>query len=242
MKIKNATFAYKNAHNVFKDINIALEKGEILSIMGSNGIGKTTLIKCIAGILKFTKGTVEFNKNARVSYVPQTKYINLSYNVLDFVSFGRNGLNPYFSSPSELDYEISRKIIQKLDMVHIMDKNINEISGGELQMCYIAKSLASEPDILILDEAESNLDFKNQRKIMLLIKELANNGMIIILNTHYLNYAAEISNKVLLMTKKNYRFGLKNEILNKENLEECFDVPIRKININNKSCNYFMDL
>ncbi len=244
MKIETASFAYKNGLNIFSDISFYLDKGDVLSIMGANGVGKTTLIKCIAGILNFSSGSMDIDYSIKISYVPQSKQTNLSYNVLDFISFGRNGLNVYFAKPTNKDYEISKKIIKDLQIESLQDKNINAISGGELQMCYIAKALSSEPDILILDEAESNLDFYNQRMIIKLLKKLSDMGTIVILNTHYINHASRISNKCLLMFDGGHIFGNKDEVLNIQNLEKCFNVPIQKVRVDdgegNKYDNYII--
>ncbi len=229
MQVKNASFAYKNGEAVFEHVDLNLLKGEVLTILGANGVGKTTFIKCLAGLLKFTSGSVEMEQDTRLSYVPQTKEIPLPYNVLDFVSFGRNGLNSYLSSPSQKDYQIAESVLKRLGIYYLFEKKMDQLSGGERQMCYIAKSLVSDPDILILDEVESNLDFKNQRKIMLLLQELAEQGKTIILNTHYLNHAYKLSDKCLLMSKNDYKFGEKNDVLTIENLVSYFDVPIKKI-------------
>ncbi|MDO5717714.1 MAG: ABC transporter ATP-binding protein [Tissierellia bacterium] len=228
MIIKDASFYYDKENMIFSEINLELKEGEILSIMGSNGTGKTTLIKCISGILNLNKGSIQIDPKKRLSYVPQAKYLNLSYNILDFISFGRYSLNSFFSKPTEEDYQISYDMMKRLSIEKLSDRSVNEISGGELQMCYIAKALVSDPHLVILDEPETNLDFKNQRKIVELLKELSNDGRSIILNTHFLNYASKISDKCLLMGENEHIFGFKDEILNEENLNYYFHVPIKK--------------
>ncbi|MDO5725058.1 MAG: ABC transporter ATP-binding protein [Tissierellia bacterium] len=230
MKVEDAIFYYKEHRPIFKNISFELKPGEILSIMGSNGAGKTTLIKCIANILKLNRGTIDLN-GAKLSYVPQGKKLNLAYNVLDFVSFGRTGLNPYFASPKPKDYEMSFETLKRLNISKLSEKNINEVSGGELQMCFFAKALVSEPDILILDEPESNLDFKNQKRIIELIKELAQDGTIVILNTHFLNYASNISNKCLLMGDGEHEYGEVSKVLSEDNLNRYFQVDIKKTSV-----------
>ncbi|MGK0607184.1 ABC transporter ATP-binding protein [Enterococcus gilvus] len=232
IEVENLCFSYKEKV-IFEDISFNLNKGEILSILGSNGSGKTTFIKCLSGVLIPTNGscklTDEGSNVSRVSYVPQAKKINFSYNVVEFVSFGCSVLNPYFAKPTVEDFIKSKKVLSNLGIKELCEKNINEISGGELQMCYIAKALVSNPDILILDEPEANLDFKNQAKIINLIFEIAKcNGTTVIINTHFLNYAKKISDRCLIMKKGSYKFGNPNEILQEKTLEKFYEVGIKK--------------
>lgn len=238
IEVKNASFAYDKANFIFEDINFKVKEGKILGVMGTNGIGKTTLLKCIAGIFHLTSGeciirdTGNGNYNG-ISYVPQAKKINFSYSVLDFVSFGRAVVNSYFAKPSKEDYELSEEILKLIGISKLKEKSINSLSGGELQMCYIAKALVSDPKVLILDEPESNLDFNNQKKIINTLKTLSTKkNTTIILNTHFINHAAHLSDKCLLMGKKKYAFGDKDTILTEERLEEYFNVPIRKAKYN----------
>ena len=170
--VKNVSFSYKNKKSVFKSVSFYLKEGEILAVMGRNGIGKTTFIKCLAGILTWSSGSslimgkpVEKRTNF-LGYVPQAKVPSFSYTVLDFVSFGRSSVNGYFASPSKKDYEASLAVMEELDIAFLKNRFCNEISGGELQLAYIAKALVCKPRILILDEPESNLGFYNQGRVL----------------------------------------------------------------------------
>jgi len=232
IEIKDLSFRYNN-QKVFENINFSLNKGDILSILGPNGSGKTTLIKCISGVLEPNTGVCKFTdfgeKGPRISYVPQAKKMNFSYNVTEFVSFGRAVLHSYFSKPTEEDFESSRKILHELGIDKLASCTVNQISGGELQMCYIAKALVSKPDVLILDEPESNLDFKNQIKIMDFLLCLSKKfKTTIIINTHFLNHAKKISTKSLIMNSKSYIFGKNNEIFREDVLSKYFQVDVKK--------------
>jgi iron complex transport system ATP-binding protein len=120
-------------------------------------------------------------------------------------------------------------VLHALEIAPLAQKNINQISGGELQMCYFAKALAADPDVMILDEPESNLDFYNQAKMIEMLWRLAKERqMTIVLNTHFLHYADRISDKCLLMNKRQCMFGDKNALLQEDILERYFQVPVRK--------------
>lgn len=232
IKLENASFSYIEGKYIFQNINLSLPQGKTLTILGSNGIGKTTILKCIAGLFPLTEGICSIvNKNnlkPKISYVPQGKKLNISYDILDFISFGRSSLHSYFKSPTKEDYEISKEMMSKLSIGFLQNKKINEISGGELQLCYIAKALVSDPNILILDEPESNLDFKNQKIILNLLNDLSkNHNITIIMNTHFINNALNISEYCLLMKNNNcYKYGESKNILTKENLEYIYEVPV----------------
>ncbi|MGJ5847092.1 ABC transporter ATP-binding protein [Enterococcus sp. G203Y] len=232
IEVKNLSFSYKEK-SIFENISFDLKDGEILSILGPNGAGKTTLIKCLSGLLSPTNGMcMLLNKGkdkAKISYVPQAKKLNFSYNVLEFVSFGCSSMHAYFAKPSIEDFIKSKKILNDLGIAKLLKKNINEISGGELQMCYIAKALVSNPDILILDEPEANLDFKNQIKIMDLLIDISKMyNTTVIINTHFLNYAKKISDKCLIIKKGSYKFGSPSKILKEAVLEEYYEANIKK--------------
>jgi iron complex transport system ATP-binding protein len=231
--VKKLTFSFKGSGKIINNISFHLEKGDILSVMGPNGAGKTTLLKSLSGIYQPASGTCMIddvdNRKARIAYVPQAKKLHFSYSVLDFVSFGCSQRNGFFSKPGKEDFDKSADILNRLDIGRLRGKSINQISGGELQMCYFAKALVSEPDVIILDEPESNLDFKNQAKVINMLWKLSRESKVtIIFNTHFINYAKCISDKCLLMDKKHYVFGDKNDLLQENYLEEYFQVPVRK--------------
>ncbi|EKB7628996.1 ABC transporter ATP-binding protein, partial [Enterococcus faecalis] len=133
IEVKNLSFSYKEK-SIFENISFDLKDGEILSILGPNGAGKTTLIKCLSGLLSPTNGMcMLLNKGkgkAKISYVPQAKKLNFSYNVLEFVSFGCSSMHAYFAKPSIEDFIKSKKILNDLGIAKLLKKNINEISGG----------------------------------------------------------------------------------------------------------------
>lgn len=235
LEIKNLTFSY-DKHIVFKDLNFKLESPDVLSILGPNGIGKTTLIKCILGIKKKTSGEIlidgkeidEFNKKdfySFVAYLKQGGKETSIYTVLDTVLLGlASQINPLLK-PKDSDIEKVNNILKELGIYHLRDKYVSKLSGGEAQMVFMARALVREPEILILDEPESNLDYRNQLLMLDTIDRLKSHGKLIIFNTHYPEHALRYSNKVLLLNNNyQYKFGNTIDIITKENIEATYKI------------------
>lgn len=235
LEIKNLTFSY-DKHIVFKDLNFKLESPDVLSILGPNGIGKTTLIKCLLGIKKKTSGEIlidgkeieGFNKKdfySFVAYLKQGGKETSIYTVLDTVLLGlASQINPLLK-PKDNDIEKVNNILKELGIYHLRDKYVSKLSGGEAQMVFMARALVREPEILILDEPESNLDYRNQLLMLDTIDRLKSHGKLIIFNTHYPEHALRYSNKVLLLNNNyKYKFGNTIDIITKENIEATYKI------------------
>lgn len=238
LRVSNGAYSYDNKHFLYNDVNFSVSSGEVLSILGPNGSGKTTLLKCIMDLLHFKKGETTIDgENVKdikklfkiISYVPQSKGVNSSLEAIDMVLLGLSPHMGIIEEPKESDINLVLEILEELDVLYLKDKKCNEISGGELQMLLIARAIISQPKILILDEPESNLDFKNQLMILSKIKQLVESRNIIcIINTHYPEHAYKISNKILLIDKKQKRsiFGKTSDIITEDNLKKIFDVNV----------------
>ena len=235
LEIKNLTFSY-DKHEVFKNLNFKLESPDVLSILGPNGIGKTTLIKCLLGIRKKTSGEIlidgkdidKFDKKdfySFVAYLKQGGKETSIYTVLDTVLLGlASQINPLLK-PKDSDIEKVYNILKELGIYHLKDKYVSKLSGGEAQMVFMARALIREPEILILDEPESNLDYRNQLLMLDTIDRLKSRGKLIIFNTHYPEHALRYSNKVLLLNNSyKYKFGNTVAIITKDNIEETYRI------------------
>lgn len=243
--VKNASFWYKKDRKILSDISLSLQSGEILAILGPNGVGKTTFLKNAIGLLEWKNGGSFFDgKNIKnigniwqkISYVPQAKNSTFSFNVLEMIVLGLNSHLSRFKNPTKGDYDKAKYLLNELKMSHLQDKTCSQISGGEYQMVLIARALINEPNMLILDEPESNLDFKNQIIVLDIMKKLASQkNILIIFNTHYPEHALEISHHALMLQKgQKYIFGDSKKVINEENLHKIFDIDIaiRDVNIN----------
>ena len=231
-EVRNGSFGYKN-RKILNDISFSIEDGEILSVLGSNGVGKTTLLKCMMGLLHWEKGgtyidDVELSQIRhkevwqKIAYVPQAKGSTFGFSVLDMVMFGRSAHLGTFSQPTKEDREIAEQALEDLGITYLKDKICSEMSGGELQMVLIARALTIHPNMLVLDEPESNLDFKNQLIILETIEKLAREKNIsAIVNTHYPDHALKISNKALILNRDGTNFyGNAAEVINEPNMEK----------------------
>lgn len=237
LTVKNGSFAYsKNAAPIFENISFSVDSGEILAILGPNGAGKTTLLRCITGMLKWSNGeslldgepirTMSAKKLwSRMAYVPQAKAASSAYTAFETVLLGRSGRLSAFSTPGKADLKKAEEVMALLGINHLADKKCSAISGGELQMVLIARALASEPQVLILDEPESNLDFKNQLIVLDAMSKLASEGMTCVFNTHYPAHALQRSSKALILSKGGgYEFGPTSAVVTEAAIRRAFGV------------------
>jgi len=247
-KVEKGEFAYGN-RKIFENINISVESGQILSIMGPNGAGKTTFIKCLLGMLKWKNGRFtidgrsigEFD-NFRdiwkiISYVPQKKASIGGYTVKDFVLLGRNPHISGFSMPSKSDFIRVEEVLNELGLSHMENLIMNRLSGGEIQMLYLARALVNDPKLLVLDEPESNLDVKNQIKLFKQVSKLTKEKDIAcIINTHFLENAVRFSDYSLIIgSDLSSEFGETKDIVNEYSLKKYFGVLTEIFEVENKS-------
>ena len=217
-------------------------------MLGSNGVGKTTLMKCMLGLLKWTSGRscadgedVRRIPHAqlwkRIGYVPQAKQAVFAYTVEEMVLLGRSAHLGLAKQPRAEDREIALSCLRDVGIERLKGRLISRISGGELQMVLIARALATQPEMLILDEPESNLDFRNQLIVLETIAGLRRErGLSFIVNTHYPEHAISISDKTLLLTGGGRSLsGPTAQVITEENLHSAFavDVCIRDLDVQN---------
>lgn len=239
-EVANGCFGYSNGRSILNHINFCVEEKEIISILGSNGVGKTTLLKCTLGLLKWCSGETRIDgKNVQqmkhselwrnIGYVPQAKLSAFAYTVDEMVLLGRNSHLGMLEQPGKKDKEIASKCIDRIGIGYLKGKLCSKISGGELQMVLIARALAAEPKLMILDEPESNLDFKNQLIVLETIKSLRDEeGISSIVNTHYPEHAISISDKALILNRDGSSvFGPAHSSIIEENLEKAFGVNVK---------------
>jgi len=209
LEVKNLTFAYES-EQVLKNISLSLEAGEILCLLGPNGGGKTTLFKIILGLVKKRQGSIMLDREdigswpkkkiARyIGYVPQNHTPLFPFTVEEIVLMGRTPFLSVFGSPSPADFRIVGEALETLNISHLKNKSYTMISGGERQLVLIARALAQKPKFLILDEPTANLDFGNQVKVLRHIRNLARQGMGVIISTHVPDHALRFADKVFML-------------------------------------------
>lgn len=208
IKLNNITAGY-NKVEIIKNINIAFEEGSITSIAGKNGCGKTTLLKTASNLLKPFSGEITIrgkdissipNKELakKISFLPQLRTVP-NITVFNLVMHGRYPYLGFSRTPQKEDREIVDKAIENMRLNEYINKNIQELSGGQRQKAYIAMVLAQDTDIIFLDEPTTYLDINHQLEILEIIKKLKKMGKTIVMVLHDLSYALSYSDKICLM-------------------------------------------
>ncbi|MEO0083858.1 MAG: ABC transporter ATP-binding protein [candidate division WOR-3 bacterium] len=210
IEVNNLSFSYGDKE-VLSDLTVKINTGEFFGIIGPNGAGKTTLLKLIAGLLRPNQGEIkilgrnllEISSNERaklISFVPQENYFNFDFTVLDVVLFGRHPYLKPMARPKKNDIDKAIAALTITDALEFKDRSILELSSGERQRVIIARALASEPKILLLDEPTSYLDITHQVEILKILKKLNQEGMTIIFLSHDINLTSIICNRLLLLS------------------------------------------
>lgn len=238
VSITDAGFAYGD-RDVFAGINLELSRGEILCLLGANGCGKTTLLNCVNGSLKLKTGRVRLHGQdtasmrvsqvaRKVGFVFQEHSAPFPYPVLDVVCMGRAPHLRMFSAPSRHDRAIAEEALDMVGMYHLKDQPYTRISGGERQLVLIARTITQQPEVVLLDEPTSHLDFKNQTLILRMINRLATQGMSVMMSSHLPNHALLFSSKVALMCRGGIlAAGRPDDIITEENLREIYGIEVR---------------
>lgn len=239
LKVRDVEFAYNNSEAVLEDIQMSVEANEVLTILGPNGVGKTTLLKCINRLLKIRNGTImvdgeEIHRMSRVDvakrmgYVPQRADIS-QITVFDSILLGRK---PHITwDVSKKDIEIAKDVISRLGLNELSLKYINEISGGERQKVQIARALVQEPKILLLDEPTSNLDLCNQHQIMsTLVDVVKHNDLTAIMTMHDINLALRYSDKFIMLKEGKIFAAGDHEVITPENIEAVYELSVNVAN------------
>ena len=237
--VEKGCFGYRQDRMVLRDIRLRLEAGRILAVLGPNGVGKTTLLRCMMGMLNWNDGASYLDGRdirmlserelwRKIAYVPQGKGISFAYTVEEMVLLGRSPHIGMLSRPGKADREKALAALAAVGMLYARDKYCSRISGGELQMVLIARALCAEPEMLVLDEPESNLDFRNQLIVLETMERLARErGISCIFNTHYPAHALKTADRALILSASGESlFGPAEAVVNEENLRSVFQVNV----------------
>jgi len=223
--------------DVLKDVGFAVKSGQFLGILGPNGSGKTTLLRSISRVLKPQKGTILIGDEnvykmktvdvaKQMAVVPQSTPVSFDFTALEVVLMGRNPHMARFKMEGKKDLDIAKNSMQLTRTWEFADRPVNELSGGESQRVIIARALAQEPQILLLDEPTTHLDISNQLEIMDLIKHLCETKKLLIVAVfHDFNLAARYCDSIILLNDgKIVAVGKLNDTLTSENVKKVFDV------------------
>jgi len=233
MILKTDNFNYKYSNNIiFEDLNIEFKTNRIHGILGPNGCGKTTLLKSLIKLLKVENNSIyleesdinEVSRNfisKKIAYVEQSSIDIPRIKVYEYITLGRFLFDDFY----QLNNPIIKKLINLLKIEHLKNKYMNELSGGERQKVIIARALAQETNLIILDEPTANLDPLHQFEIMELLKSLViESNLTIITTLHDINLAYSYCDEIVLIKDKNIKKGKTKELINEQNIKQFFSL------------------
>lgn len=242
VSLNNLNWSFGNTH-ILKNISANIGENKFTCIIGPNGSGKSTLLKNILKILEPEENSIfVYNKDIlnykykdlskKIASVPQNTMIDYDFSVIDIVLMGRSPHLRRFQVEGEEDFKIARKAMEMTDTWHLRERSINTLSGGERQRVIIARALAQQSDILVLDEPISNLDIQHQINLLNITKELSiNENITIIAVLHDLNFAIQYSDYLILIHEgKIVDEGLPEEVITHDNIKRVYDIDIHIMN------------
>lgn len=243
MEVKNISYHYHGGGEVLKDVNFTLEQGQFLAILGNNGVGKSTLLKCLNKILKADSGELLLDGESilqmsnhqvsrRIAFVSQT-VPNTQMTVHDVVMLGRR---PYMKwGFTEKDHQIVHSAMDRLNLESLRGRFLNQLSGGERQKVMLARALAQQPKLLLLDEPTSSLDIHNQYQVLEIVRELCHHdGLTAVVVIHDLNLALRFCDQFLLLRQGQVYANGDYRILTPEALKAVYQIDGRVVEVENQ--------
>jgi manganese/iron transport system ATP-binding protein len=235
LEVSGVTVRY-NGRFALDDVSFRLTRGERVAVVGPNGAGKSTLFKVIAGVLHPTKGEVKVYGHGPgghicIAYVPQRSQVDWTFpvNVADVVMMGRIGKLGLFRWPQHRDWDYVHQCLQIVGMTDLADRQIGELSGGQQQRVFIARALAQEAELMLMDEPLTGLDAPSQEGIFDILEELRQRDVIVMVATHDLNLAAERFDRLILLNHRLLGLGQPDEVFTPERLMQAYGGHMRLI-------------
>jgi manganese/iron transport system ATP-binding protein len=235
LEASHVTVRY-NGHAALEDLSFRLASGERIAVVGPNGAGKSTLFKVIAGVIDPTTGEVTVAGHCPgghicIAYVPQRSQVDWTFpvTVADVVMMGRTGQVGLLRRPGRQDWEYVQQCLQVVDMVDLTDRQIGELSGGQQQRMFVARALAQEAELMLMDEPLTGLDVPAQEHIFHIMDELRQRQVTVMMATHDLNLAAERFDRVMLLNGRLLGMGLPREVFTPERLQAAYGGHLRLV-------------
>jgi len=237
VKVRGLWAGYTGGHVALEDVSFSLERGSLVGLAGPNGSGKSTLLKVILGLHRPWRGSVHLfgetpaSGRRRLGYAPQSELVDWSFpvTVADVVGMGRIGPMPGWPArrlwrrSGWEDGRIVRQCLERAHLEHLAKRAIGELSGGEQRRMLIARALAREPDILLLDEPMAGLDAASQHDMLHLFEDLRDDGKTLLVSTHDLSFVVECFNLALLLHRRVIAYGPPSQVLTRENLNATYE-------------------
>ncbi len=236
---KDIRFSYRRGREVLKGVSLSVAPGDILCLLGSNGVGKTTLLRCLLGFARPSAGSVSVDgvdvahltarqRAHHMAYVPQHSSLAFPYTAREVVLMGRVSYLAGGAGHSARDREAADEAFERLRVTHLAGRRYQELSGGEKQMVLVTRALAQQAGVLVMDEPTANLDYRNQVRILAAIKQLSGEGLGILMTSHYPDHAFLACSKAALMSGgRIVSMGPPDEVVTSESLSALYDTPVR---------------
>jgi manganese/iron transport system ATP-binding protein len=242
--INDITVTYKNGHTALHNASFTLPVGSITALVGVNGSGKSTLFKSIMGFVMLAKGSVEILglsvsqalRSNRVAYVPQSEEIDWDFPVLveDVVMMGRYGHMNMLRMARQIDREKVSIALERVGLEELRYRQIGELSGGQKKRVFLARALAQESQVVLLDEPFTGVDVKTEEQIMGLLRDLRDEGKVILVSTHNLGSVPEFCDRAVLIDRTVLASGETREVFTQENLQRAFGGVLRRFVLTGK--------
>jgi ABC-type cobalamin/Fe3+-siderophores transport system ATPase subunit len=240
--VESLSFQYRN-RPVLQALTFGVSKGELVAVLGPNGVGKSTLFRCLLGLTKKYTGIVRIagkdikqlspqQMAERVAFIPQSHAAAFSYSVLEMVVMGLANRISKYAVPDKLAYGCAMKALETLDLGSYANRQFNHLSGGEQQMILVARALAQEAKVILMDEPTSNLDYGNQLRVLKRVSALKHEGYTLMLSSHNPQHALMFADKVIALHEgRILAFGNPREVVNAALVETLYKEPVEMVSI-----------
>ena len=240
--VSGATVTYRNGLTAIRDASFAIPTGTIAALVGVNGSGKSTLFKAIMGFVRLARGEItvlgmpvaQALKKNLVAYVPQSEEVDWNFPVLveDVVMMGRYGHMGMLRIPKKVDHDAVEAALKRVNMTEFRKRQIGELSGGQKKRVFLARALAQDGRVILLDEPFTGVDVKTEDQIITLLRELRDEGRVMLVSTHNLGSVPEFCDRTILVKGTVLAYGPTEETFTQENLEKAFGGVLRHFVIN----------
>lgn len=237
LKVEHLDFSF-GKHQILKNVSFETQSGEFLSILGPNGVGKSTLFRCILNLLHPSSGSITVDGRSVdemtaqelaqcIAYIPQFHSPTFNYSVLDMVLMGTASQLRTWGAPGKAQIEIARNALARMKIEHLAEHPYGFCSGGEKQLCLIARAIAQQAKILVMDEPSASLDFGNRIRVMQTVRSLVADGYAVVQTTHDPEQAFMYSDKILaLHDGQVLAWGTPQAVMNNDLMSKLYGIDV----------------